>query len=84
MDDPTFESAYREHIAALLEGAFALEATQARIQAEHDLIAPYVVGSGGEQAPYTNLTSPAAFEGSATVLIQHVADRHTAAREYLE
>lgn len=83
MDDPSFEEEYRANLATLLNGAFALESTQARIQAEHDLIAPYVTGENGEVAPYTNLTSQTAFDDSVNVLFQHVADRHAAAEEYL-
>ncbi len=80
-DDPVYEAAYQAHMEELLEGAFSVQAQSEKIAAYHDLIAPYVAE---EEAPFTSLSSQAAFEASTQELIDHVTDRHAAAADYLE
>ena len=48
MDDSVYRAAYVAHVKAFAEGAFNVASIQARLQAEHDLIAPYVTGAEGE------------------------------------
>lgn len=81
MDDPVYEEMYAEHMEDLLSGAFSIETQSARLQAHHDLIAPYVAE---EEDPFTSLSSQSAFESSVQDLIDHVEDRHDAAWDYLE
>lgn len=64
----------------MLDGPFSIETQSARLQAHHDLIAPYVAE---EEAPFTSLSSQSAFESSVQELISHVEDRHEDAEDYL-
>lgn len=84
MDDATYAAAYRAEVQAFAQGAFAADALQARLDALHALIAPYVAA---EQAPYSLLESPEAFETSLTngelALKPHVTARHEAVQQFL-
>jgi spore coat protein CotH len=86
LDDPVYEQQYRAELEAALTGAFEADALKEKMRRYSDLIAPYVVGAGGEVAPYTNLTSASAFEGSVTGnggLEDHVDERHEAVQDAL-
>lgn len=80
LDDEVYNATYRQNLLDLQTGAFDLDTTSALAQTYHDLIAPYVVGSDGEQAGYTFLASDAAFESSISggnnAIADHIADRH--------
>jgi hypothetical protein len=87
LSDAEYRAAYRAELAVALDGAFSAEATIARLQELHDLIAPYVVGPTQVEAyPYTNTTT-SDFEASLTAgdgaLIPHVQARHQAVQEAL-
>ena len=84
IDDPVYWAAYVTNVAEVIEGAYAIEPTQASIQAAHDLIEPYVIGENGERDGYTQLTSPEVFENSVERLYAHIEARHEAAIEFLE
>jgi len=81
LDDPVYRADYQARLQAVLSGPFAAPAVKARMQANHDLIAPYVVGAEGESAPYTFLVSDAAFnsslQGGTYALFAHVDQRHS-------
>ncbi|WP_434389735.1 CotH kinase family protein [Melittangium boletus] len=62
LDDPTYAALYTRYALDAANGLVAPAALQARLQAAHALIAPYVVGSTPEQTGYTFLASPQAFE----------------------
>lgn len=83
MDDPVYEAQYREALSGLLTGAFAEDKVSTQLEEKHALIAPYVVGSDGEQASYTNVSSTSAFESSVSALKEHVASRHAEAQLFL-
>lgn len=84
MDDPLYHTLYDRYVEETINGAFEPARMTAIYQALHDLIAPYVVGEGGEQPGYTNLSSADAFESALATLITHVNERYTAAQQYLE
>jgi spore coat protein H len=83
LDDAVYHAAYVAEVQAFVEGTFDVAAIQARFQAEHDLIAPYVTGAEGEQTGYTLLTDPQEFETALDDLLQFVAERSAAALEFL-
>ncbi len=83
MDDSVYRDFYFQYVEAVVAGAFDVEAFQTRIQAEHDLIRPYVVGADGELPDYTHLPKPAYFDLSLEYLMQHVIDRHQAVEDAL-
>jgi hypothetical protein len=62
LDDPTYRAAYRAHLADIVSRVFVPEQVNARLRQRRDLIAPFVLGLEGEQAGYTFLTSPTAFD----------------------
>ncbi len=77
-DDQEYAQLYWEAVAAFASGVFAENDVRARLEAEHELIAPYVVGEEGEQEPHTVLSSSAAFSTSVDEIMAHVARRHAA------
>lgn len=83
LDDTVYRTAYVDHVRAFVENVFDVATLQARFQAEHDLIAPYVTGAEGEQAGYTTLNDPQEFVTGLDSLLQFVSDRYDAASEYL-
>jgi hypothetical protein len=87
LDDPVYAARYYEELAALLDGAFAVEKVHTRMQELHDLISPWVVGEHGESSPYTSLANSEAFVNSLTsgdnALIPHVESRHSVVEEAL-
>lgn len=83
MDDPVYHALYVEYVDETINSAFEPEKMQATYERLAALVAPYVVGEQGEQAGYTTLSSPQAFEQALSVLIQHVNDRYAAASEYV-
>jgi spore coat protein H len=84
IDDPVYQAAYAENVAALIDSAFDPAAITARFQELHDLVAPYVVGTNGEIEGHTHLKSDADFDISLDVLIQHAENRYQAANAYLQ
>jgi len=82
-DDPSYWPVYVGYVRETVEGAYAVESTQARFQAAHDLIAPYVVGAEGEQTGYGFLSDPQQFYDALDELLAHVAQRQEAALEFL-
>ena len=81
IDDPAYNEKYWSHVEEFVEGVFEEESVKSRLQAEHDLIAPYVVGAEGEQPEYTALDSDESFESSLATLFDHVDARHQAVNE---
>jgi hypothetical protein len=84
MDDPVYWGVYVSYVQHTIDGAFAVEPTRARYQAAHDLIAPYAVGSEGEEPGYTFLSDPQKFDEGLQYLLDHVARRNQAALDFLE
>ncbi len=83
MDDPVYRAAYRVNVEELLNTVFEPSRLTARLQAEHDRIAPYVVGPEGEQQGSTFIQSPTEFTQALTSLMSYVQTRSTAVRQAL-
>ena len=87
MDDPVYAAQYYEELAFFLEGAFAMDKVESRMNELHNLVAPYVTGENGEVYPYTNLSNASAFETSLTEgsygLKNHLENRHEAVEDAL-
>ena len=83
-DDPVYWAMYVSYVQQTIEGPFAVDSTRARYQAEHDLIAPYVVGEEGEKPGYTLLSDPEEFYDGLDYLLNHVAERRETTLEFLE
>jgi spore coat protein H len=84
LDDPVYLEAYGAHVQAFVAGPFGLDLVSTRLQAAHDLIAPYVVGPGGEEEGYTVLPSVPEFESGVADLVAHVEARHAAVAKFLD
>jgi len=84
LDDPEYRQFYQEQLVEALEGSFAVDRIHERMDAFHELVAPYVVGPDGETAPYTFLKDASDFENSLNVgkdaLKPHVETRHEAVK----
>jgi len=86
LDDATYLQTYKDYLAATISQGGAFDATwvKARIDAYHDLVAPYVMGPEAvEQAPYSFLRDTAAFDNAAVGLREHVDRRALLVRTVL-
>ena len=83
MDDPIYSAAYTAYVEAVINGPFDPESITTRYQELHDLIRPYVVGTGGEIEGYTHLRSDTAFDAALDEMIQHAESRYQAATDFL-
>jgi spore coat protein H len=87
LDDAEYRAIYVTELEAALDGGFSVDEVHARMDAAHELIADYVVGSEGEAAPYTFLGSDADFDsslsGGSNALKPHVEERHAAVSSVL-
>ena len=72
--DEVYMATYKKYLGTALTGAFAVAAVTKRATALHALIASEVVK---EKAPWTQLSSAAAFEGSVAALVTYVTGRHS-------
>ncbi len=84
LDDEVYRPYFKEALAGTMTGAFSIATVQARAEAYHALVAPYVSGQNGEQAPYTLLRNVSEFDSSVAQLMTHVTDRHTAIEAELQ
>ena len=82
--DEVYASRYRAHLEHALGGLYSLEAAEQRLRALHALIAPAVVGAGGERPTHTTIGSPEAFERSIDDVMTVVRQRHEAIRTALK
>jgi spore coat protein H len=82
-DIPEYQEMYRQYVAEVAAGAFEPSKMAETYQTYHDLIAPYVTGENGEQAGYTHLSSPDAFDTALQTLIDHAQARYDAAMAYV-
>lgn len=77
--DTQYAATYKTALQQVLDGAFAQDALIAQMQADHDLIAPYVIGpTETESFPYTNTTADdfnASLTGGTDALADHVKAR---------
>ncbi|MCP4680036.1 MAG: hypothetical protein GY854_32005 [Deltaproteobacteria bacterium] len=88
LDDDEYRQTYKDELEAVLEGSFAIDKVHAKMQAYHDLIAPYVTGPESvEESPYTFLKNSEEFNTSLTTgtdaLKPHVESRHQAVKDAL-
>jgi hypothetical protein len=80
---PDYQETYRQYVAEVAAGAFEPSRMAEIYQYYHDLIAPYVTGESGEQAGYSHLSSPDAFDAALQTLITHAQARYDAAMAYV-
>jgi spore coat protein CotH len=87
LDDPVYRALYRDELEAFLDGAFAIDTVHEMMDRYHALVAPWVSGENGENAPYSNLRNQQEFDdaltGGQTGLKPHVESRHDAVRTAL-
>jgi spore coat protein CotH len=87
LGDSQYRAVYKAQLRAVLDGAFASDTVTAQMQADYNLISPYVIGpTATEVFPYTNTTAEdfsAALTTGDDALIPHVAARHGAVEAVL-
>ena len=84
LDDPVYRAAYRTQVEELLNTVFEPARVSARLQAEYARVAPYVVGTEGEQAGRTFLASPEEFTQAVSSLLAYVQSRAATVRRALD
>ena len=82
-DDPVYQALYKQEIRTFVTSTFTTSAMHALFEKYHTLIAPYVVGTDGEQARYTHLSSTAAFTSAVADLDTHVQNRRALVSSYV-
>ena len=65
LDDPVYRATYRGYLEELLNSVLEPARVNARVRAEYERIAPYVVGPGGEAAERLFAGTAAQFEAAA-------------------
>lgn len=83
LDDSEYQATYKSYVARAAESEYTPEWATARFTEAHDLIAPYVVGSEGEQAGYSFIESAEAFEQTLDELVAHPTQRQSDVTTYL-
>ena len=87
LDDAAYFTDYLGYVQEALDGGFGEAQVLAKARAYHALIAPYVMGDDGEQAPYSNLSNQAEFEqsleGGRAGLVTHIQGRHVTVSQVL-
>ncbi|HMA65553.1 MAG: CotH kinase family protein [Fibrobacterota bacterium] len=73
LDDSVYRPLYLKELKTFSTSSFSSGSAASKVQAAHDLIAPYVTGTEPEQSGYTFLTSPADFENGFTSLFQFLS-----------
>ena len=84
LDDPTYRERYEQFIAQAAASEYTPADMAPRFEASHALIAPYVIGSEGEQPGYTFVESEAAFDATLDELLAHVEQRQQDVAIFLE
>ena len=88
LDDPTYFEQYKLELQAAIDGPLEPNALFQKMDQYHKLIAPYVSGAEGEQAPYSFLRDKQDFDGSLESgrdgLKPHITDRISRVRQALQ
>jgi spore coat protein H len=84
IDDPIYRERYRAHMRTFRDNVFSEAEIGARFEQAHTLIAPWVIGTDGEQPRHTHLASPAQFTAALPALKAHIAARRTVIAAYLQ
>jgi hypothetical protein len=83
LDDSEYQATYESFVARAAESEYTTQWAIARFTEAHELIAPYVVGTEGEQPGYSFIESPEAFEQTLEELVAHVKQRQRDVSSYL-
>ena len=83
LDDPVYRGVYLQHVEEVLATVFDPATLAARLQAQHALIVPYVIGAEGEQPGRTFINSPAQFTQALSSLVAYVQGRAATVRQAL-
>jgi spore coat protein H len=83
MDDPVYAARYRALVASFVEDVFTASRVDALVDQYEAVIAPWVVGSEGEQEGFTQLSDAGAFQGGVAELRQHLLDRRALAQQFV-
>ncbi|HNH50511.1 MAG TPA: CotH kinase family protein, partial [Myxococcota bacterium] len=83
LDDPVYAAFYEDQLALALEGAYAQEAYEARIDSLAALVQPALFGEEGEQPGFTGLTDEATWVDAIAALKAHGVSRRAEVEEAL-
>lgn len=84
MDDPVYNALYHQELENALLGCMNEAVVVPYMRQLHQMIRPYTVGDQGEISGYTFLTRGIGeFDFALQTLIEHIRDRNTQVRNYL-
>ena len=78
-----YRGVYRQHVEEVLATVFEPGALAARLQAQHALIAPYIIGAEGEQPGRTFINTPTEFTQALSSVVSYAQGRAAAVRQAL-
>lgn len=81
MDDPVYRDFYHQEMGIAIDGCFNQAAVQAKINQYAALIRPYVQSETSQYSFLTNGMNE--FDQAVTSLLNHIRDRQTTVRNYL-
>ncbi|NJD20752.1 MAG: spore coat protein CotH [Gemmatimonadetes bacterium] len=82
-DDSVYWARYRAHLKDFVGTVFTEADVVPMLECYHQMIAPHVVGSSGEQPRYTHLATPSAFTNALPALESHVRARIALVRSFV-
>jgi len=83
MDDPVYAAQYRGHLTSFVEDVFTPSRVDALVDEFEALITPWVIGTAGEQAGFTQLTNPGIFPSALADLKTHLESRRALVLQFL-
>ena len=83
LDDPVYAAFYEDQLALAVEGAYAQEAYEARIDTLAALVLPALFGEEGEQEGFSGLTDEATWTEAIAALKAHGVSRRSEVVEAL-
>ncbi|WP_026994156.1 CotH kinase family protein [Flectobacillus major] len=83
-DDTVYQEKYKSYVKSFTENVFTPDKMNAIFDKNYALIAPFVIGTNGEQPKYTYLSSEQDFTNAIITLKNHVVSRNQAVQTYLK
>lgn len=80
--DPVYKAQYDSYIDEFITTVFTVSNMSDKFTTFHNMIQPYVTGTDGEIAGYTNLSSSTEFDNSLSTIINYVSTRVVEADNY--
>jgi len=82
-DDPVYYARYQQHMRTFVDETFTIAKMDALFERYHGMVAPYAIGTNGEQPGSTHIPNPSAFTAALQGLKTHLRNRQTLVNQFL-